>query len=328
MKRTSSGTVITRCQCAALRGCGGTVRDPTTDFCVHQIDPENRLYEQLLRKGWSQRRAKLALHAYTKFFALKVKESDYDATKLSPTDEIDIVWHAHILDTLYYADCCHRLVGGRMVHHDPVGSFELSQEQRKIRARNTLVAYKEFYGREPPEDEAAWVYDFYVGHHFYAFQYPSGGSLVTTENVLLHQNTSLTDVLRHLGVVGPVQVYSEGEFRQVPLTSKLSDQAGRFVRFLSEEDFVYRRDATSDRRTSRVSVKTLTGKNVVVDVDLSERGDFTFELKEILQLIEGIPTDQQLLVFSGHQLDDGERLCNANIVDGSQLHLLLKLRGC
>ena len=73
-----------------------------------------------------------------------------------------------------------------------------------------------------------------------------------------------------------------------------------------------------------VFLKTLTGKTLSFSVDLQETVDI---LKDRIQDREGMPPDQQRLVFAGLQLEDGRRLSDFNIKEHATLHLVLRLAG-
>ena len=70
-----------------------------------------------------------------------------------------------------------------------------------------------------------------------------------------------------------------------------------------------------------IYIKTLTGKLFPIDCEPVDRVEV---IKFIIQSKEGIPPDQQRLIYAGKQLEDGDSLFDYNITIGSTIYLIIR----
>lgn len=73
-----------------------------------------------------------------------------------------------------------------------------------------------------------------------------------------------------------------------------------------------------------ITVKTLTGKAIALDVDT---GDTIKVVKEKIETKEGYPAFQQRLMYHGQQLEDDHTLADYKVQADDTLHLVMRLRG-
>jgi len=120
-------------------------------ICAYELDDpshEISFLAHLMRaNGWSRPFALRAIEEYRKFVFLAL-EADHQVT---PSDQVDQVWHLHLLcSDAYWNDFCPRVLG-RPLHHHPARGGQAEQDRFHEQYRATIRSYRQHFG-EPPLD--------------------------------------------------------------------------------------------------------------------------------------------------------------------------------
>jgi hypothetical protein len=126
------------------RSCPVTVQ--TFEEKLEQLDLEPIAF-QLMHSGeaeWTHQRTMQAIAQYKQFLYLIYL---YPNHSLVPTQDIDRVWHHHILDTMKYAQDC-QLLFGRFIHHFPYFGQrgESDRQALQIAFKQTQALFQEHFG--------------------------------------------------------------------------------------------------------------------------------------------------------------------------------------
>ena len=243
------------------------------------------------------------IEEYKKFLCIKVFSKDIDLPyRCSPSAVIDQVWHAHILETESYISTCETL-GVNYIHHSSKHASDPEWE-KEARREVTKTTYKLLYRTSPPEDYWGEVKVEKAAH-----QENQGEK----ESIVYHENVE-KDV-----------VFNSSKNKQPKIRQRKLAELGLTVGpkknlMLKEKVVLY----VKHIQTSYVN--TQPGKTIKVkDVNLYINVE---KLKEKIQVLEGIPPDQQRLVYGGRQLEEGRTLKQYGISNLSTLYLILRLAGC
>lgn len=95
--------------------------------------------------GWTLTYAQRAIAEYKKFAFLTVVANH----QVVPSDQVDQVWHAHVLLTQsYWEEFCPKVLGKKLHHHPARGGRAEREEFHRLYAQ-TIASYRQFFGAPP-----------------------------------------------------------------------------------------------------------------------------------------------------------------------------------
>lgn len=123
--------------------------DRVSKFSFDEGDAELTFARRLAREnGWTDGYTNRAIEEYKRFMFLAVIAGH----QVTPSDQVDQVWHLHLTYTRSYWDRFCGEVLGSPVHHGPTRGG--TEESRKfcLWYQNTRESYRRLFGHEPPSD--------------------------------------------------------------------------------------------------------------------------------------------------------------------------------
>ncbi|MHB1278692.1 MAG: glycine-rich domain-containing protein [Bacteroidia bacterium] len=123
----------------------GKIKDFELDEPTSSLTFTNRLARE---NGWTIEYSIRAVHEYKKFiFMLCIADHS-----LTPSDQVDQVWHLHLLYTQsYWVDFCNNTIG-KQIHHGPTKGGKAEGEKYNDLYDKTLLLYKALFERNAPAD--------------------------------------------------------------------------------------------------------------------------------------------------------------------------------
>ena len=120
---------------------------------AHEFEPPGHALSFTRRlarvRGWSMGFARAAVLEYRRFcFMAAVSTSP-----VTPSEEVDEVWHAHLIYSRDYWDVWCGTVLRTKLHHEPTRGGLAEQGRHSAAYAETLVRYETWFG---PADEALW----------------------------------------------------------------------------------------------------------------------------------------------------------------------------
>lgn len=291
------------------------------------------------------------------FLAVKYNERDINVPyRCSPDVDVDATWHKLLLRPKLYENFCREIFSivsdekffPGIVDHNP-DAVDDSESIKTKRRLNTQKAMKKLFDIDTEIE---------VGSDHYKISYLTIKALTgkvynlnpktssrTVEYIkrMIEEKTGIPVSSQRLiwngvqlednKILTSYNIQNYSTFHLVlRVTENEQDDDDDIIDDEEDDNDEYEEEDDNDEYEekhydiSSIIIKTLTGKKF--DLQIGSSSITVERLKELVLEREGVPVDQQRLVFAGKQLEDGRTLTSYNIQTDSTVHLVLRLGGC
>lgn len=237
---------------------------------------------------------------YLRFIYLKVVSQDINGTIISPTIDIDEIWHTHLLYNKDYLDMCLKI--NFIVYHYPERSNDTDEVKNK-RIEMFKKIYYEYFKTLP--------YDV------------SEQNISSIANNTSNLDNSIHDLYGSLNKNIPV----ESTVIESDSTDSSDSDMSESTEFVEHIKIKENKAKKIYSPPVTVFVKTATNKTLTIEISL----DCSIaKLKNLIFYKEKIPVETQKLIFAGKRIDydNTKTLREFNIEHHSTIHMMLLLKGC
>jgi ubiquitin len=301
------------------------------------VDFDSSLLEQVLMRNesFTSDQAHLAIVELFRFLCLKALEKDLDATRLSPSGDVDKIWHAMMMLPKLYYEFCNKLlplrgVGSvRLIDHNPLGADD---DDRADRYARTFQLYKEVFLVEPPiefwpldEDEEEEE-----GDEEDVEEEEDHGAVEDDEEEQDVENVEAEDEEEAGEEDEDVEEEAEEEDEDVEEEAEDAEEEDDDEEVADENPPKRSRQESGTSAPPAVkhqpvvssvqlTVTNKYGNEATFAVNLSDTVD---SLKAQIQKKTGVPVGEQWLICTGKRLENGLTLAECGIHKGSMVRLV------
>lgn len=288
---------------------------------------------------------------YKKFLCLKVFTNDNDGTYISPSYELDKIWHRHLLYNKNYLDMCIKL--GQIIYHFPERALD-SQAEINKRIGNMIELYTQYFGESEESNILYDKIDINLNITDNLKLYTIDEVNIISNNLTINVTSKnkfniIYDLIIEKFLIDQIEIYYEGN--KINLSTEISELdlvfnpnidiilSSKTNRKKNNDSYVINININDEdsgdediesnmdlyEMPMQIFVKTLIGKTLTLEI----YSDYTIrDIQRLIKKKEGIPKSHQKLLCNAQILDPIKTIKYYGIHNLSTINLMVDLRGC